>query len=135
MTKTTPERRAWLDSLKVGDLVCVSCDGHPNGLAPIAGRTAMAIVVERARFSKQTGRMMGPQCRAVNIEPVTDEIRAKLRRAEIYRSVMDHMDWGVSTNVLELIELVLIWQNSPDVIVHAYDAILGLTKERMEAQR
>lgn len=136
MTRPNQSRRKWLDSLKVGDEVAIVNEVCPNSLAVVERRTGNKIIANNTAYSARTGIAFGSEWIWIpQIEPITDEMRAKLRHAELYRSVMGQMNRGVRTNVLEMIKLVLLWKDSPDVIVHAYDAILGLTRERMETQR
>lgn len=135
MTKTTPKRRAWLDSLKVGDLVCVTIHYRANQIASVTGRTSRTLMVDRARFSATTGRMLGRHGGGVEIAPATDAHRAELERQRAFRAVESRLYDGIPTSVLHLLELAIDWRNSPDVILAATERIHEVTKERMEAQR
>lgn len=135
---TSGERKKWLDSLAVGDLVAVIVGSTPNMLASVTGRTKRAIIVERAKFSPRTGEALerGGQVfeARVRIEPVTNDVRRRLEYARTWREVTSQIS-GASLEVLQLCELALRWRNAPDVIVAATERIHEVTKERREAGR
>lgn len=136
MTKTTPERRAWLDSLKVGDEVAVMYGDRTVEIAAIANRSESCIIAGGCKFPAKTGRTHrdGWDERS-GIAPVTDVARRKVEHRRVYQSVVEKLRCGTPTPVLHLLELILDWQHSPDVILAATERIHEVTRERMEAQR
>ena len=89
------EYKAWLATLKAGDLVCVSGSywGGRNSydFYTIERITATQLISSRknavdasyeVRFRKRDGSLLG-STRHSNIEPVTDAIRAKVKRQKL----------------------------------------------------
>lgn len=136
MTKTTTERRAWLDAIKVGDEVAITTENGPRSMATISCRTGAKILAGNDAYSARTGVVLWPPWIVLpQIEPITDEIRGILEHKRAYRAVESRLHHEVPAGVLHLFELILDWQHSPDVILSATERILEVTKERMEAQR